>query len=51
MKDIKIFPKEKKEKSRKKARKIYQNFNEEGKQKWRQYYQDLKQKLPEYRKK
>ena len=38
------------EKRWKKARKRYQNFTEEEKEKRRQYYQERKKKLAEYRK-
>ena len=49
VKDIKIFLKKKKIKAVKKARGRYQSFTEVEKQKRRQYYQERKQKLPEYR--
>ena len=42
---------EEKDKRRKKARERYQNYIEEEKGKKCQYYQERKQKLPEYRKK
>ena len=42
--------KEEKDKRRKKTRERYQNFTEEEKgRRCRQYYQERKQKLPEYR--
>ena len=40
---------EEKDKRQKKARERYQIFTEEEKEKKRQYYQECKQKLPEYR--
>ena len=49
VKDIKIFLKKKKIKAVKKAGGRYQSFTEVEKQKRRQYYQERKQKLPEYR--
>ena len=49
VKDIKIFLKKKKIKAVKKARGRYQSFTEVEKQKRRQYYQERKQKLLEYR--
>ena len=41
---------EEKDKRPKKAQERYQNYIEEEKEKKRQYYQECKQKLPEYRK-
>ena len=52
MKDIKIFLKKKKTKGEKRLEKDfqnYQNFTEEEKGRRCQYYQERKQKLPEYR--
>ena len=46
---IKVFLKKKKT-VEKKAQEIYQNYTEQEQEKRCQYYQESKQKLPEYRK-